>query len=131
MSSSQVPLWVPIVVALFGFAGVIGAQVVTSRRENRRWRRELDREKLRWRRERERDNRAYEGRSAAYAELVGAIEAFDWMLFEARQAVLADEQPPDERPAGELREVRARRGTASARRTCTPRNGSVVPCANH
>ncbi|RZQ65771.1 hypothetical protein [Amycolatopsis suaedae] len=107
MSGSQVPLWVPIVVGLLGLAGVIGAQLVAGWREDRRWRRETAREELRWQREREREreNRSYEGRAQAYAEVVGAIEAFDWVLYRARE--IADGQL-DEHLEAELREVAAR-----------------------
>ncbi|WP_370942789.1 hypothetical protein AB5J62_27380 [Amycolatopsis sp. cg5] len=96
--STSVPLWVPIVVAVLGFAGVISAQLIAGWREDRRWRRELEREELRW--ERERDKRSYDARAAAYAELVGAIESFDWVLFLARHELRAgrkvDEQAKED-----------------------------------
>lgn len=104
MSSGQVPLWVPVVVGLLGLAGVLGAQIVTGWREDRRWQREIEREELRWSRERarERDNRSYEGRAQAYAEVIGAIEAFDWVLYQARRTLHAG-QSLGEQIAAEIR----------------------------
>ncbi len=88
MSSAEVPLWVPIVVALLGIAGVLGAQLTAAWRDDRRWRREAEREELRWSRDRtrEKDNRSYEARQEAYAQLIGAIESFDWLMFPAYNA---------------------------------------------
>jgi hypothetical protein len=37
MSSGGVPLWVPLVVALVGLAGVLTAQTLANRRDDRRW----------------------------------------------------------------------------------------------
>lgn len=108
MSSGQVPLWVPVVVALLGLAGVLGAQLIAGWREDRRWRRETEREELRWNREREKDreNRSYEGRAKAYAEVIGAIESFDWVLYDARRA-LRDGGVVDEAAAADLRKAAA------------------------
>lgn len=82
--SSQVPVWVPIVVALLGLAGVILTQLLNTHREHRRWRLETERDELRWRREQE--SRSREARAEAYAELMGSIEAFDLVLYESRDA---------------------------------------------
>jgi hypothetical protein len=65
-------------------------QVLATRaREQRNWRVHI--EELRWRRERgrerERENSRYANRSDAYVEVVGCIEAFDWILHEARRAI--------------------------------------------
>lgn len=89
MSSPQVPLWVPVVVGVLGVLGVLGGQLIAGWREDRRWRREMALEEQRWARERarERDNRSYEGRASAYTEVIGAIEAFDWVLFQARKSL--------------------------------------------
>jgi hypothetical protein len=108
MSSGQVPLWVPVVVALLGLAGVLGAQLVAGWREDKRWRRETEREELRWGREREKDreNRSYEGRAKAYAEVIGAIESFDWVLYDARR-VVREGGRLDDTLAGDLRKVTA------------------------
>ena len=108
MSSGQVPLWVPVVVALLGLAGVLGAQVIAGWREDRRWRRELEREELRWTRERakDRENRSYEGRAKAYAEVIGAVESFDWVLYDARRVLRAGETLPEEL-TGDLRKAAA------------------------
>jgi hypothetical protein len=108
MSSGQVPLWVPVVVALLGLAGVLGAQLVAGWREDKRWRRETEREELRWTREREKDreNRSYEGQAKAYAEVIGAIESFDWVLYDARR-VLRDGGTVDEASATDLRRAAA------------------------
>jgi hypothetical protein len=65
--SSQVPIWVPIAVALLGVAGVLLGQHMSARREDRRWSREqrrddhriqheLEREELRWQRARHAEN---------------------------------------------------------------------------
>jgi hypothetical protein len=116
MSSGQVPLWVPVVVALLGLAGVLGAQLVAGWREDKRWRRETEREEVRWGREREKDreNRSYEGRAKAYAELIGAIESFDWVLYDARRA-LREGGALDEATAADLRKVTAQaRGALGA-----------------
>ncbi len=78
-------MWVPIVVAALGFIGVVTAQLIAGWREDRRWRREQQREDQRWQRERQRDGeqRRYEGRAAGYAEVIGAIESFDFVLYQA------------------------------------------------
>lgn len=102
---SQVPVWIPIVVAVLGLSGVIVSQVLASRREANRVREETAREERRWRRER--DARTYEARAAAYAQLVGAIEAFDMVLFPAGRARLRglDLDPGDR---AEIREARGK-----------------------
>ncbi|MEV4312185.1 hypothetical protein [Actinocrispum sp. NPDC049592] len=89
MSSSQVPLWVTLLIAFIGLLGVLSAQFIAAWREDRRWRREQEREELRWRRERQRelDNRDFEGRQTAYAQVVGAIEGFDWLIYPAMSAI--------------------------------------------
>ncbi|MCP3803029.1 hypothetical protein NLX83_27515 [Allokutzneria sp. A3M-2-11 16] len=99
---SSVPLWVPIVVGLLGLVGALGAQFIGGWREDRRWRREVEREDRRW--EREREARRYEARSQAYAELVGAIEAFDWVLYQARKSLREKKVIADD-VATELRAV--------------------------
>ncbi|GAA4020376.1 hypothetical protein GCM10022247_50460 [Allokutzneria multivorans] len=88
MSSGQVPLWVPIVVGLLGLFGALGAQLVGGWREDRRWRREVEREDRRW--EREREARRYEARAQAYTDLVSAVESFDWVLYQARKSPSAE-----------------------------------------
>lgn len=60
---SEVSGWVPIVVALFGLAGVLVSQVIAGRREDKRWLRDSERENVRW--ERDRHARTYEARSGA------------------------------------------------------------------
>jgi hypothetical protein len=79
---------VPVAVALLGFLGVLTAQAIAVRRDDRRWRREAEREELRWNRERtrEKDNRSYEARQEAYAQIIGAVESFDWLMFPAYNA---------------------------------------------
>ncbi|GHG25664.1 MULTISPECIES: hypothetical protein [Amycolatopsis] len=101
---SQVPVWIPIVVALLGLAGVILTQVLSGRREARRMAEEAAREERRWQRERE--ARTHETRADAYAQLMGVLEAFDGVLFQARTVVEADGEL-DEHQIGELREVRS------------------------
>jgi hypothetical protein len=101
---SQVPVWIPIVVALLGLAGVLLTQVLSGRREARRMTEEAAREERRWQRERE--ARTHETRAEAYALLLGALEAFDGVLFQARAVREAGDQL-DEHQVKELREVRS------------------------
>ncbi|KDN18907.1 hypothetical protein [Amycolatopsis rifamycinica] len=101
---SQVPVWIPIVVALLGLAGVILTQVLSGRREARRMAEEAAREERRWQRERE--ARTHETRAEAYAQLMGALEAFDGVLVQARTIRESGKQL-DEHQSTELREVRS------------------------
>ncbi|MEU7790118.1 hypothetical protein [Amycolatopsis sp. NPDC049159] len=101
---SQVPVWIPIVVALLGLAGVLATQLLSGRREAKRMAEETAREERRWQRERE--ARTHETRAGAYAELLGVLEAFDSVLFRAlRSRELG--KPVDEHQVTELREVRS------------------------
>ena len=95
-------MWIPIVVAILGLAGVVLTQVLAGRRERQRRREDDAREERRWQRERE--ARAYQARATAYAELIGAIEAFDGVLFHARQ-VREAERPLDDHEVSNLRAV--------------------------
>lgn len=83
-------MWVPIAVGLLGLCGVLGAQLIAGWREDRRWRREVQREDVRWQRERERlrDERRYAGREEAYGRIVGLLEAWQWVLHPAKERVL-------------------------------------------
>ncbi|MCR6486720.1 hypothetical protein M8542_28225 [Amycolatopsis sp. OK19-0408] len=101
---SQVPVWIPIIVALFGLAGVLLTQVLSGRRETKRMVEEAAREERRWQRERE--ARTHETRAEAYAQLMGVLEAFDGVLFQARAVREAGDQL-DEHQVTELREVRS------------------------
>ena len=101
---SQVPVWIPIVVALLGLAGVMLTQVLSGRREARRMAEEAAREERRWQRERE--ARTHEARADAYAELLGALGAFDAVLFRALRSRETG-HPIDEYQVTELREVRS------------------------
>ncbi|MFF1614006.1 hypothetical protein ACFVYA_40100 [Amycolatopsis sp. NPDC058278] len=101
---SQVPVWIPIVVALLGLAGVILTQLLSGRRETRRMAEETAREERRWQRERE--ARTHETRADAYAQLMGVLEAFDGVLFQARSIVESGGHL-DEHQLTELREVRS------------------------
>lgn len=87
----------PILVGVLGVAGVVTAQVITTFREERRWRREQQREDLRW--ERQKEERTHEARAEAYAELIGVVEALDFALYRVRKA------PKDQVLADDLREV--------------------------
>jgi len=102
VSSAQVPLWVPVIVGLLGFAGVISAQLITGRREDRRWRREVVRD---------REDRSHEERATGYAQLIGAIESLDFLHYEARQLV-TERKPLIEPLITELRQ-----GTVALRNT--------------
>lgn len=98
MSSSQVPLWVTLLIALLGLIGVLSAQLIAAWREDRRWRREQQREDHRWKRERQRelDNRDHEGRQTAYAQVIAAIEAFDFLVYPAMSALRNGREITDE-----------------------------------
>ena len=65
---------------------------------------EAAREERRWQRERE--ARTHETRADAYAQLMGVLEAFDGVLFQAR-AIREAGDPLDEHQIAELREVRS------------------------
>jgi hypothetical protein len=79
-------VWVPIIVALLGLAGVTTTQVLASRREAARVREETAREARHWQQERE--TRANEARASAYAQLIGVIEAYDMTVYEPLRARL-------------------------------------------
>lgn len=113
MPSGEVSVWVPIIVALFGFIGVLTSQVIAAKRDDKRWQRERDREDLRWQRQRdrERENRTHEARADSYAEVIGAIEAFDWALYRARKVCEAG-QRLDGHLDGELRAATTSAGTS-------------------
>ncbi|MET0134153.1 MAG: hypothetical protein ABW215_11235, partial [Kibdelosporangium sp.] len=95
MSSSSVPLWVTILVAFVGFVGVLSAQFVAAWREDRRWRRDQQREDKKWDRERakEIDNRSFEGRQNAYAQIIASVEAYDWLVYPVIAMVRRDALP--------------------------------------
>jgi hypothetical protein len=98
--SSQVPLWVPVAVALLGLAGVIVTQLLNNRREELRW-------------QRDREARSHDARATAYAEVMGVIESFDMVLFQNRNA----------REAGEpVEQAEVREAAGEARRALGPVN---------
>jgi hypothetical protein len=107
VSSSQVPLWVTVLISFVGLLGVLSAQLIAAWREDRRWRRDQDREELRWRRDRQREleNRDFEGRRDAYAQIMSALEAFDWLVYPVIKAFRRD---PD-LPATDVADVRQAR----------------------
>jgi hypothetical protein len=51
MQAGQVSVWIPIIVGFLGVVGVVAGQLVNAWREDRRWKRELEREDIRWTRE--------------------------------------------------------------------------------
>lgn len=106
--STQVSVWVPVVVGLLGLAGVLGAQLIAGWREDRRWKREQQREDARWRRERdaEHEQRGYAGRRDAYAKLIGLLETWSWVLYPAQHRVLVEDGELTEDMRAELREMR-------------------------
>jgi hypothetical protein len=108
MSAAQVPLWVPLVVALLGIAGVLSAQILASRREDKRWLREQQREDLRWQRDRqrEREERDYRSRLDAYGRVISALETWAWALYPARKAVIERAAVLDESQRAELSQLR-------------------------
>lgn len=88
--------------SIVGLVGVVLTQILAERRERQRWREYDAREERRW--QRERDARTHEARATAYAELIGAIEAFDFVLYHARQIREAN-QPLDDHQTSSLRAV--------------------------
>ena len=84
MSSDHVPLWVPILVALMGFAGVLAAQVIANRREDKRWKHEQEQENQRWAREKE--SRAEARSDKRRQELADAIAAYASSVTSLRRA---------------------------------------------
>ncbi|WHT21471.1 hypothetical protein N8J89_10565 [Crossiella sp. CA-258035] len=68
---TQVPVWVPVVVGLLGLLGVLGAQFIAAWREDRRWNREKRRDE---------DNKRFDARREAYAQVIGALESWDWVM---------------------------------------------------
>jgi hypothetical protein len=85
MSSGQVSVWVPIVVAVLGILGVVTGQLINFRREDRRWERERQREDVRWERERQRDVDAQwrERRFDVHVELLAAFREWEAALARA------------------------------------------------
>lgn len=98
-------MWVPIVVAVVGLAGVVVTQALVTRREARRTREEAAREERRF--ERERETRTREARATAYAQLIGGVEAFDLVVYPALQ-LRETGRDLDATDAAELREGRAK-----------------------
>jgi hypothetical protein len=84
MSSSHVSLWVPILVALMGFAGVLAAQVIANRREDKRWKHEQEQENQRWAREKE--NRVEARSDRRRQELADAIADYASSVTSLRRA---------------------------------------------
>ncbi|PZS09758.1 MAG: hypothetical protein DLM55_05635 [Acidimicrobiales bacterium] len=118
------------VVALAGLIGVLGAQLIAGRREDRRWTRELAREESRWQRERDREerNRRYQTRELAYVQFIGAVEALDWQLYPAlraarRNATLSNELR-DRPPRQYERDVSGVRPGHHGRTTCYSRRAA-------
>ncbi len=95
--SGQVSSWVPIFVGVLGIIGVVVGQLISSRKDDRRWKREMLREDKRWERETQREERRLavekdvettrrlnvarlewrKERLAAYTAYLSAIRAFD------------------------------------------------------
>lgn len=95
-------MWVPLVVGVIGLVGVVTAQLISTRRENRSWRREAEREDLRWQRERQRlsDQRVHEVtlhwshlRNSGYAQLLQATDAYLAALRDHADAASRGEEP--------------------------------------
>lgn len=84
MSSSQVPLWVPIVVALVGLAGVLAAQIIANCREDKRWDRERQRDDQRS--EQDKEIRAEARSDRRRQELADAIAAYATSVTSLRRA---------------------------------------------
>lgn len=87
------PIWVPIVVGVIGLAGVIVGQLINTRRENIRWKREQEREELRWQHERDKDGAEREHRNMldwrdrkieVYSELLSAFKDCEYAATETQ-----------------------------------------------
>ena len=106
--TTQVSVWVPVVVGLIGLAGVLGAQLIAGWRDDRRWKRQQQREEARWQREQvtEREQRSYTGRQEAYAKLIGLLETWSWVLYPAQHRVLIENGELTGEMRAELREMR-------------------------
>jgi len=108
MPSGQVPLWVPLVVALLGVLGVLTSQVIATRREDKRWSREQEQEELRWRRDRQREieERTYRGRLDAYSRMISTLEEWGWALHPTKRWLLDRVQPLNDAQRAELIKLR-------------------------
>ena len=106
--TTQVSVWVPIVVGVLGLAGVLSAQLIAGWRDDRRWKREQRHDEERWRREREleHERRGYAGRQDAYARLIGLLETWSWVLYPAQHRVLEQGRELTDDMRAELREMR-------------------------
>src|SRR5690242_19639165 len=73
---NQVPLWVTLTLGLIAIMGPIGGALIggmiTARRDDQRWLRELEREEARWVHENERDDHKYwlELRTVSYGTVI-------------------------------------------------------------
>lgn len=97
-------MWVPLVVALVGLGGVLGAQLVGGWREDRRWQREVQREELRW--QREQAERRHTGREDAYGRVIGALEAWQWVLHPVKERVIVGDGSLDDAQRRQLEAMR-------------------------
>ena len=105
MGSGQVSIWVTVTVAVLGIVGVIAGQLVNAWREDRRWRRELQREDLRFDRETSREQKRTElehthqwrdERLAAYSEFLGAFDRYGQALQRVLFRLWTDQPVSDE-----------------------------------
>lgn len=74
---TQVPVWVPVIVGLLGLLGVLGAQFIATWREDRHWNRQQRRDE---------ENKRFDARREAYGQVIGALEAWDWVLHPLKDA---------------------------------------------
>ena len=90
MPPGQVPIWVPLVVALIGLLGVLATQVLSGRREDRRWERERDREDSKRKTDRQikQADKWYERKLDAYSRVISSLEAWGWKLYPLSRDVL-------------------------------------------
>lgn len=96
MPSGQVSVWVPVVVAALGIAGLLAGSWLGARREERRWQRERERDDVRWRRERELglQRRWRDERFAAYAQFIDVMNQWEQAITEVAFAQ-EDDEPVD------------------------------------
>ncbi|MGY6652823.1 hypothetical protein ACXIZN_11695 [Amycolatopsis sp. TRM77291] len=129
MPNSQTPLWVSMLLAGIALIGPLGAAWITTKRDDKRWSRELARERERWQREddKRRQDLSHESRMnwrdrrvEAYSELhdalmlwlEGAVKAVD-----ATDAEFADEIDMMDERAASVRRLVSRIRVVGSRET--------------
>ena len=94
MQTGLVSVWIPLLVALIGFLGIIGSQVISARREDRRLARESrERESQRIsERETQKEERNLARKVEAYEKAMNVNESWGWSLFPIARPILSGEK---------------------------------------